>query len=245
MVKTGTPLTRRRWFFIGGVTGVGMTDLLHWDFAEHFSGYDAAALILGLEPRESESEQGRIRVITERMELHYKSSLNRVFHSTFGNPLEPIYNDDCSRSQELASVKLAELDRRQRIFDDEKSLSYWLASPILTKFDMQDFARPSIANWLETIGMKSVYAFDKDLTPSNSSSTARWPWGDHHTELLGHLEAAARRYWLNYDPSDTGTAPTNAMVSEWLQRERKVSRTMADSIASMLRADGLPTGPRK
>ena len=73
-----------------------------------------------------------------------------------------------------------------------------------------------------------------------------WPWGSHHTELLGHLEAAARRYWgENYVPSDATTASTNATVSEWLQTERKVSRTMANSIASMLRPDGLPTGPRK
>ena len=78
------------------------------------------------------------------------------------------------------------------------------------------------------------------------SKVVGWPWGSHHTELLGHLEAAARRYWgENYVPSDATTASTNATVSEWLQKERKVSRTMADSIASMLRPDGLPTGPRK
>jgi hypothetical protein len=73
----------------------------------------------------------------------------------------------------------------------------------------------------------------------------RWPWGGHHTEYLGHLEAAARKWWILYDSSDPTTAPTNEMVSDWLQSERNLSREKARAIASMLRPDGLPTGPRK
>ena len=77
------------------------------------------------------------------------------------------------------------------------------------------------------------------------NETHKWPWGDHHTELLGHLSAAARRFWKLYDPSDISTAHTNKEVSEWLVTERKVSRTMADAMASILRIDGLRTGPRE
>lgn len=74
---------------------------------------------------------------------------------------------------------------------------------------------------------------------------AKWPWGDHHTKALGDLEAAAQRWWVNYDPTQPDTAPTKDQVSEWLQSERKISKNMADSIASILRADGLPAGPRR
>lgn len=74
---------------------------------------------------------------------------------------------------------------------------------------------------------------------------ARWPWGKHHTETLGHLEAAAKKWWVLYDASDITTAPTNDMVSQWLQDKRGVSREKAKAIASMLRPDGLPTGPRR
>lgn len=77
------------------------------------------------------------------------------------------------------------------------------------------------------------------------AAASRWPWGNHHTELLGHLEAAALRHWVNHDPDDATTAPTNKDVAEWLVSERNVSQKMAESIASMLRPDGLPTGPRK
>lgn len=81
--------------------------------------------------------------------------------------------------------------------------------------------------------------------PQNVTTVARWPWGSHHTEMLGHLEAAALRFWVNVDPSDNTTAPTNKEVSDWLEKERKVSNAGAKAIASILRQDDLPTGPRK
>ena len=74
---------------------------------------------------------------------------------------------------------------------------------------------------------------------------SHWPWGNHHTATLGHLEAAARHFWTLYDPDDIGTAPTNEMVASWLQDERGISKEKARAIASMLRPDGLPTGPRR
>ena len=80
---------------------------------------------------------------------------------------------------------------------------------------------------------------------NNENSFRRWPWGRHETELLRHLEAAARKWWANYDPDDPTTAPTNEKVVEWLQKERGVSsdRT-ANAIAKILRADNLPPGRR-
>ena len=84
----------------------------------------------------------------------------------------------------------------------------------------------------------------KQAEPDTSNET-KWPWGTHHTEALGHLEAAALRWWKLYDSTETDTVFTNKQVSEWLQTERGLSQKMAESIASILRADGLPTGPRK
>jgi hypothetical protein len=78
-----------------------------------------------------------------------------------------------------------------------------------------------------------------------SEKPSRWPWGDHHTETLGHLEAAAKRFWTLYDRDDIGTAPTNETVATWLHSERGISKEKARAIASMLRPDGLPTGPRR
>ena len=86
---------------------------------------------------------------------------------------------------------------------------------------------------------------ESETTFDSIESPLRWPWGNHHTEYLGHLEAAARKWWTLYDPDDPTTAPTNEIVSDWLQSERKLSKERSKAIASMLRPDGLPTGPRK
>jgi hypothetical protein len=71
-----------------------------------------------------------------------------------------------------------------------------------------------------------------------------WPWGRHSTTLLRKLAEAADRFWRHYDPDDPTTAPTNKEVIGWLTRQGVASRT-AEVMATLLRADGLPTGPRK
>lgn len=80
--------------------------------------------------------------------------------------------------------------------------------------------------------------------PPVSDTEGRWPWGVYETKYLGHLDAAVRKFWLNYDPSDTTTAPTNAQVKNWLLGQG-VTERVADVIATMIRVDGLPPGPRR
>lgn len=78
----------------------------------------------------------------------------------------------------------------------------------------------------------------------DSGEARGWPWGAHETRLLGHLADAARKWWVNYDPADLTTAPTNEEVAAWLEK-REVSKRVAQIMAQILRADGIPTGPRK
>ena len=88
-------------------------------------------------------------------------------------------------------------------------------------------------------------AIDVDgATQTGAIVGSRWPWGTHETKLLCELAAAATHWWVNYDPLDNTTAPTNEDVSQWLQRRGVVGNAMANKMATMLRADGLRTGPR-
>lgn len=76
-------------------------------------------------------------------------------------------------------------------------------------------------------------------TDSGTTSPAgRWPWGNHHTELLGHLEAAALEFWASYDHKKPITAPKNEVIENWLQ-ERGVAKHVSVVMASMLRLNGL------
>jgi hypothetical protein len=222
-----------------------MASLSHWDFAAHFSGNDAAALILGIDPRESASDQSRIRVVIDRMELHYNHALKRHYHEAFQIVIEDFREMEANRPFELDSVRMNELQRQCDFDDDVTPFSDWLASDHQSRFVDQIFSRQVVADWLNAISLKSLYQFRLDQLRVDNEVTGRWPWGVHHTEMLGHLEAAARRHWVNYDPTDATTAPINKDVSAWLMNERKVSKKVAESIASMLRPDGLPTGPRK
>jgi len=77
-----------------------------------------------------------------------------------------------------------------------------------------------------------------------SESGVSWPWGDYETMLLRKLAGAAERFWVNYDPTDATTAPTNAQVITWLKSQGVAERT-AEVMATILRVDGLRPGPRK
>lgn len=74
--------------------------------------------------------------------------------------------------------------------------------------------------------------------------TTKWPWGNYETKLLRELAAAAERFWTHYDPSDPSTAPTSKQVEKWLV-DRAVALRTAQVMATILRADGLRSGPRK
>jgi len=75
-------------------------------------------------------------------------------------------------------------------------------------------------------------------------SNMNWPWGRHETHLLRKLAAAANKFWTQYLPDDPSTAPTNQQVIDWLKEQGVTART-AEIMATILRADGLPSGPRK
>jgi hypothetical protein len=104
-------------------------------------------------------------------------------------------------------------------------------------FDREPNVQPFVPNDL----IESVY---EGFAACTSFLVRRWPWGDYDTKLLRKLAEAAQRFWVIYDPTDPTRAPTNKQVSDWLESQ-SVSNRIAENMASILRADGLPTGPRK
>lgn len=76
-----------------------------------------------------------------------------------------------------------------------------------------------------------------------SSSGTKTPWGNHTTKKLHLMYLAYERFWTNYDPDDPSTASTNEQVADWLVQQG-MSKRASEIIATILRADGLRTGPR-
>lgn len=222
-----------------------MNELSHWDFAEKFSAFDAAALILGYEPRNSVDVQSQVNVVYERMEMHYLSALKKAEIQTSGVCLDN-ENEIKILDQDLPSVELQRLWSNFFFESDEFTFIEWLQNTRKHQFANQEFSREKLAQWLVAIGMKSRYEFRRDESHNVPlDGNELWPWGNYTTINLGHLAAAGSRYYgANYDPSDPSTAPRNEDVSQWLQKEHKVSKTIASAIATILRPNGLPPGPR-
>lgn len=97
--------------------------------------------------------------------------------------------------------------------------------------------------WAQARGYALPPDFPRDVSEETIRDTG-WPWGSHSTHLLEKMAQAASRFWSRYDPGDPTTAPTNEQVSAWLVANGVSERT-AGYMATILRADGLPTGPRK
>lgn len=122
---------------------------------------------------------------------------------------------------------------------DEPVLAFPCSFPELEKF----VADEGLAGNADAIVMAEiVMEWHESL---KSDRPERWPWGDHTTKGLEDLAAAGETFWRRYDPRDPSTAETNERVSAWLQNERQVTRNRADFIASLLRDDDLPSGPRR
>lgn len=116
--------------------------------------------------------------------------------------------------------------------------------------DGRVYTRSPTMTFRSPAGYLRVPQDELDRYLKEHGARAKWPWGDHETELLTHLAAAAREWWSTYDPAQPKTAPTNNEVTAWLKARQlsdgsPISDRVAQVMAQMLRADGLPTGPRK
>lgn len=101
----------------------------------------------------------------------------------------------------------------------------------------------SFCAWAASFDMPLPLDFPK-FAVEETAHLSGWPRGRYDTKLLRDLAAAANKFWKNYDPEDPSTAPTNQKVIDWLVGERKVAKRAAAIMATILRADGLPPGPR-
>ena len=172
------------------------------------------------------------------------------------------YKDACtlSRGFEPRTVNAAvlppelaaEIQRRQAIAADHLGGSLPAHSTRSDRYYERDASGVRLTEfraWAESLPTPFTFpdTFPRATAPAQdaqSHAPARWPWGDHETELLRKLAAAAEKWWKNYDPTDATTAPTNKSVADWL-KEQGIADRNAQVMATILRADNLPTGPRK
>jgi hypothetical protein len=108
-------------------------------------------------------------------------------------------------------------------------------------YDVHDsrIAKESFLTWCNGKGLNL-----HNLSPVNHLPPAKWPWGNHDTPALMALLDAAKQWWSTYDPADFSTAPRNKEVESWLISEKGQPKRIAEAMATILRAEGVRTGPR-
>ena len=188
-----------------------MNDLSHWNFAEQFSGYDAAALILGIEPRESAGDEHRVRVVADRLKLDYERALGQAKFETRSF-------DDLEISKPpaglLVSVKLDKL-WRDAAEGMDAPLDEWVFNQRLTQFDNQEFARHSISEWLISIAMEPVYRFDRSQPVKLSSDLES---GIDPADLPEELQAANIAFRAITNGYGEGTATFKNRLIGYLEK---------------------------
>jgi hypothetical protein len=164
---------------------------------------------------------------------------------------------------EAAALSL-ELDPFAVTYEDrEKKFLYWRSGELISRFkliihdlescretvgvpihertlEIAEFSRWAISIGWEVPAMLKRYA---KASPAPRAANG-WPWGQFNTKLLEDLAAAAKEFWATWD-GEQGTAPKTDAVVKWLMDKRGLSQNIASAIATILRADSLPSGPRK
>ena len=240
-----------------------------WDLSDAFTVREAAALIAGFDPNAVDPSGKYFR----NLETDYTDSngiaevavvlaaLTKAIAAPYPR-LRAQLRHDAEPRYVFGRDNLIERGywKGEDVFEvkDFDETSYVAALPDLSKTTID---REHLVTWLRARGYTAGFFFHKagraitdsaDLPDTLAAPAGLWPWGNHHTKLLGHLEAAAREFWVGYDPQNAkATAPKNETVIAWLEapnvpgQRKKVSNQMASAIASILRPDNLPTGPRK
>lgn len=142
-----------------------MEFLSHWDYAIEFSGREAAALILGIDPNNLEAftaADGHIRVVAERMAQHYEHALMRWYHEVLKIYAHDSLEIDAHIPGELTSLALDKFCKYWNPDEEDIEFEEWLVNDKLTEFSVQKFSRHEVSAWLQAIGEKSAYQFNTE-----------------------------------------------------------------------------------
>jgi hypothetical protein len=239
--------------------------LSKWDLSVEFLLYEAAALIVGIDPLKirTNTEPSRdnpriydyhkhplIKPAVDRMtrdlldgyDLYSAMQKGKWTHSAAEPNSQSILR---TREMEIVPLKIGSwclpLDQVTQAALDACDFDGGV-------YETAKFTRTELSRWLSANRLKSAYGFDLGLQTAQATAGdskligARWP--AHETNALTALRLATVKFWANYDPIDSNTAPFNEDVAEWLVKEHHISATLANSMATISRADGLKKGPR-
>ena len=126
-------------------------------------------------------------------------------------------------------------------FDHPSSIERLDQSAHITPFRpaLWEVSLPQYAAWAISIRWPIP---DELAEVAGAAPVSQWPWGDYTTKRLDLIAAAVNEFWAHRVDADL--PPRNEDVEQWLIENHGVAQTTAKAIATIIRADGLPTGRR-
>lgn len=212
----------------------GPANWKHWGSMVTVLDWEAAWLTLGLDPKEAGDAHAQMQVSTD----HRDEFAAAMFFGERRDVIESYFNAvENERAARFRAI-------RNWLEQGAIWCQMWQSwDPFTHAVEVHQVrisevaARAIAAGWQIPDQLAQLV-----VAPSTAESTS-WPWGTYETNLLRELSQAAKKFWVNYDPADPTTAPTNEAVASFLIG-RGVSDRVAQTIAQILRADGLRPGPR-
>lgn len=110
-------------------------------------------------------------------------------------------------------------------------------TPPARKSSTPRFRRVKVEAWAEQAGIRLPHL-------GAGSQRGRWPWGEYETWRYRIMAEATEKFWVRYAPGEPESAPGNEQVVKWLRDKGISSETMANSMATIMRADDAPKGRR-
>ena len=147
-----------------------MKDLSHWDFDDEFSAKEAALLIRGLDPNDTDIPDSD--PVLRRLESAYEGALFelKVHHES---SLEAHTSDE--RKEWLATLNPELLHCTGMTITDEFLYSEWMFRRMGDNLGAQKFSRMELARWLKATGRKTLYQFDTALPPVKPEEVNKTP----------------------------------------------------------------------
>ena len=170
-----------------------MTDLSHWDAAETFSGQEAAALVVGVDPLNPAAELWRAKPVLDRMAEGHRQARNMV-----SQPMAPSQFEIVRRTSPDAFVCVL-FDRfpmlQKEAWPGDANRPYELPRRLAGpdgSFELQKFSRAEVQRWLDrqealSTGISSVYQFVKPvniIASIDAATTAEKPLGERERTTL-------------------------------------------------------------
>lgn len=175
-----------------------MTDLSHWDFAQTFSGIDAAALILGLDPafdnfakttpllkRMNDSYTATLLAFKDdyilRNEYLTESGVDRIFgkersiirhmiNEAANSVFKPSHLVSYRMMASFTELESCGLYKSELLEMAEERFKRWCFDELRNGFEHQLFERAELQRWLEEVGFQSVYDFGRIAKEVDSKS---------------------------------------------------------------------------